>query len=66
MNQSKADKAFSELSAKLDRNYRKMDDLQNEVNERLDNLTDAVIEGFDNTERSLSNLEGQQVNVLSQ
>lgn len=32
---------------------------------KVDTLTDAVIEGFDNTERILSDWEGKSVNLIS-
>ena len=35
------------------------------VESKVDNLTDAVIEGFDNTEQILSDWEGKPVNLIS-
>ena len=34
------------------------------VESKVDNLTDAVIEGFDNTEQILSDWEGKPVNLI--
>ena len=42
-------------------NRNRIDKLKNKV----DNLTDAVIEGFDNTEQVLSDWEGKPINLLS-
>ena len=38
---------------------------QEQMENKVDNLTDAVIEGFDNTERILSDWEGKPVNLIS-
>ena len=38
---------------------------QEQMENKVDNLTDAVIEGFDNTERILSDWEGKPVDLIS-
>ena len=38
---------------------------QEQIENKVANLTDAVIEGFDNTERILSDWEGEPVNLIS-
>ncbi len=61
MSDTKADKAYTELKGLM----LKVLNGQDKIAKRIDNLTEAVIEGFDNVENSLSRLEGHQVNVLS-
>lgn len=62
MSDTKSDKAYTELKGIM----LKVLKGQGEITENLNNLTDAVVEGFDNVENSLTRLEGKRVSVLSQ
>ena len=64
----KIDTVKADLEKKIDRVDKKVDTLDKKVDrvdKKVDVLTDAVIEGFDNTERILSDWEGKPVTLIS-
>ena len=68
----KIDTVKADLEQKIDTLDKKVDTVKADLEQKIDTLdkkvdvlTDAVIEGFDNTERILSDWEGKPVTLIS-